>query len=392
MNYAEAVAYLSRRERLGIKFGLENISRLSEDLGHPENAYRSILIAGTNGKGSTAAFLESILRSAGYRTGLYTSPHLIRLEERMMADGSLISPAELASVVDAVAGSTSRLRKDGALLTEPTFFETTTACAFEFFRRKNVEVSVVEVGMGGRWDATNIAPASLAVITKIAKDHEQFLGASLEAIAAEKAAIIKSGQPVVAGFIEPAALAVIRAEATRQRSPICETKKEVRIQAKQAQDKQRVHLETPRTTYEEIVCPLVGAYQLENLAVAVRAAEVAEQVGFTVSAESVVSGVASVNWEGRCERVAGEPELLIDSAHNPLGAGALADYLQGQTQRNRVLLFGVMDDKKVDQMLDLLCPHFEDMVATCPRTPRARDPATLVALAKGRRLVGGAET
>jgi dihydrofolate synthase/folylpolyglutamate synthase len=391
MDYAEAVAYLSRRERLGIKFGLENIGKLVEDLGHPEQAYRSILIAGTNGKGSTAALLESILRAGGYRTGRYTSPHLIRLEERIMAEGVLISPEELASVVDAVAGSTSRLRRKGQLLTEPTFFEVTTACAFEFFRRKKLEVAILEVGMGGRWDATNVAPACLTVITKIAMDHERFLGSTLEAIAAEKAATIKSGQPVVTGFIETGPLEVIRAEAARQGSPLFETQREIRVQAEQAQEKQRVRLETPRGIYEEIVCPLVGSYQLENLAVAVRAAEVAEQVGLSISSGAVVSGVAGVAWEGRCERVAGEPQLLIDCAHNALGAGALADYLEAQPHRERVLLFGVMDDKNPDQMLELLLPHFQHIVATRPPNRRAVDPETLVALATARGLLGEAE-
>jgi dihydrofolate synthase/folylpolyglutamate synthase len=378
MNYAEAVAYLLGRERLGIKFGLENIGGLVEALGHPERTYPTILIAGTNGKGSTAALLESILSSAGYRTGRYTSPHLIRLEERMMVSGELITPAELAAVVEEVKEHAERLRKEGVLLTEPTFFEIVTACAFEFFRLKAVDVAVLEVGMGGRWDATNVAPASLTVITKIGMDHERYLGSTITEIASEKAATIKDSQPVVAGFVDPEPLEVIRAEAARRGAPLFETEGEVRFEAKPAEKGQRVRLETPRTVYEKILLPLEGAFQLENLAVAVRSSEVASQMGLDVAQEAVVRGAASTVWEARLERVAGRPQLLIDSAHNALGAAALAGYLAGRPQRRRVLLFALMDDKNPAAVLAPLRPFFFSMVATRPPNRRARDPGELV--------------
>jgi dihydrofolate synthase/folylpolyglutamate synthase len=382
MNHAEAAAYLLSRERLGIKFGLENIGGLVEALGHPERSYASGLIAGTNGKGSTAALLESILRAAGYRTGRYTSPHLIRLEERMMVSGELITPNELAAVVEVVKHHAERLRKEEILLTEPTFFEIVTACAFEFFRRRDVDVAVLEVGMGGRWDATNVAPASLAVITEIGMDHERYLGSTLTEIASEKAAIIKDGQPVVTGFLSAEPLEVVRAEAARRGSPLFETEKEVRIEAEPAEKGQYVRLETPQALYESIHLPLEGAFQAENLAVAVRASEVASLVGIEIPQEAVLSGVPNTVWEARIERVEGRPGLLIDSAHNALGTAALGSHLADHHHGGRVLLFALMDDKAPSEVLAPLQRHFLAMVATRPPNRRARNPSDLVRVAE----------
>lgn len=378
MKTSEARAYLLSLERLGIKFGLENITGLAKELGHPERGYRSILVAGTNGKGSTAAILESILRSAGYRTGRYTSPHLVRLEERMMVAGELISDDELASVVETVRGASVRLKSEGVLLTEPTFFEVTTACAFEFFRRKRVEVAVFEVGMGGRWDATNIVPASMTIITPIGLDHERYLGDTLEAIAQEKAATIKPGCPVVAGFMEQKVLQVIRAEAERQGSPLIETERESRVSAETVDGKQKVRLETPEAVYDGLMLPLLGEHQVQNMVVAVRAAEIASSVGVTVTREAVRLGVSTTRWEARLERVSTRPTLLIDSAHNPLGASALARYLASQSSPRRVLLFALMDDKSVSGFLEPLLPHIQAMVATRPSIRRAKDPRAMV--------------
>ena len=372
-------------ERLGIKFGLENIEGLAEELGRPERCYHSILVAGTNGKGSTAALLESVLRSAGYCTGRYTSPHLVRLEERMMVAGELISAEELASVVERVSDIATRLRSREKLLTEPTFFEVTTACAFEFFRRKGVEVAVLEVGMGGRWDATNIVPASMTIITRIGLDHERFLGDTLEAIASEKAATIKPGCPVVVGALSREALEVVRAQAERQGSPLFETQKETRVEAETVHGNQKVRLVTPEAVYEELLLPLLGAHQVENLAVAVRAAEIASSVGLAVSREAVRSGVADTQWEARLEKVGGRPSLLIDSAHNPLGAAALARYLASQSNHRRVLLFALMDDKSIPGILEPLVPHVRAVVATRPPNRREKDPQSVVdwAIEKG---------
>ncbi|MEE9263332.1 MAG: folylpolyglutamate synthase/dihydrofolate synthase family protein [Vicinamibacteria bacterium] len=384
MNYAAAVAYLTGHERLGIKFGLENIGRLVEALGHPEKSWRSILVAGTNGKGSTVALVESILRAAGYRSARYTSPHLVRLEERMMADGEPIGPAELADVVEKVRRVTAQLRQEQKLLTEPTFFELTTACALEFFRLKEVEIAVLEVGMGGRWDATNIVPADVTAVTNIGFDHERFLGTSLAAIAAEKAATIKPGRPVVTTVADEESLAVIRSEAARQGSPLFEVQREVRSRTKEVEEGQWVRLETPRAVYPEVFLPLAGAHQVDNLALAVRLAELASQLGFEITKEAVTAGVASTVWEGRLERIEGSPPLIIDAAHNPLAAAALARYLGDHPHTNRVLVYGVMKDKRSSAMLDARLPHVQHLIVTRPPNPRAQDPKTVASAAARR--------
>jgi dihydrofolate synthase/folylpolyglutamate synthase len=277
-------------------------------------------------------------------------------------------------VVQKVKSVTARLRQERRLLAEPTFFELTTACALEFFRQKEIDVALIEVGMGGRWDATNIVPAGLAAVTNIGLDHERFLGSTVRAIASEKAAIIKPGRPVVTSVADPEPLAVIRAEAERQRAPLFEVRQEVTAVAKEAEGGQWVRLETPQTVYPELFLPLVGAHQVENLSLAVRAAELTSHLGFRVSSEAVREGVASTAWEGRLERIEGSPALILDVAHNPMGAAALARYFGDHPCPGRVLLYGVLKDKKSAKMLDLLAPHFQHLIVTRPPSRRAQDP------------------
>jgi dihydrofolate synthase/folylpolyglutamate synthase len=249
-----------------------------------------------------------------------------------------------------------------------------------------VEVAALEVGMGGRWDATNVAPASLTVITEIGMDHERYLGATLAEIASEKAATIKDGQPVVAGFLDPEPREVVRAEAARRGSPLFETEKEVRFETEPVEKGQRVRLETPRAVYESVHLPLEGAFQAENLAVAVRACEVASLVGLDVPHEAVLKGVPATSWEARIERVEGKPGLIIDSAHNVLGAAALGRYLAGRPQDGRVLLFALMDDKDPEEVLAPLLPFFAALVATRPPNRRAQSPADLARAANTKGL------
>lgn len=380
MDHAQALAYLAEREQFGIKLGLENIATLCGALDHPEATFRSVLVAGTNGKGSTTALLESILRASGLRTGRYTSPHLVRLEERICISGESISETELASVVSELAGRIVALRSGGALLTEPTFFEVVTACGFELFRRRGVEVAVLEVGLGGRFDATNVAPAELTVITNIAFDHERYLGRTLAHIAAEKAGTIKPGRFVVTAVEPGEAQEAIRAEAERLSAPLIFALEEVEYQARELEGGQRVSLRTPDSDYPDVFLPLAGEHQLQNLAVAVRAAE----VGFHVPRDAVVSGIAATVWPARLERVPGAPPLLMDVAHNPHGAEALARYLTAHPRTNRVLLFAVMHDKNVEAMTELLFRCAARIVVTRPLLRRAADPELVARQARAR--------
>ena len=373
--YEDALAYLKSREKFGIKFGLSNIDRLASALGRPERQFPTVLIAGTNGKGSTAALLASILTVAGYRTGRYTSPHIRFLEERIQVDGRPISRNELARVVARVADASQKL-------TEPTFFETVTASAFAFFAECDVDTAVLEVGMGGRWDATNIAPASVSVITPIGFDHEHFLGDSIAAIAAEKAAIIKEARPVVVGELVPEALDVVRDEARRKSADLIRARDGSEIHAEETDCGQRVRLRTPERDYDNVELPLLGEHQLDNLVLAVRVAELLEP---ELTAKQVRQGVGSTKWLGRLQRIEGKrgaPALLLDAAHNVMATEQLGRFLKAHPRDHRVLLFGVMKDKRVYEMLARLLPHVSHFVATRPEMSRARGPEPLASFAR----------
>ena len=325
--YDEAVAYLSSREKFGIKFGLSNINQLAEALGRPERRFQSILIAGTNGKGSTAALMTSVLHAAGFRAGRYTSPHIRRLTERIQVDGEPISADAMTAVVSRVAEVSLRVG-------EPTFFEAVTACAFAYFAEQSVDMAVLEVGMGGRWDATNIVPAAISVITPIGFDHEKFLGDTLGAIAAEKAAIIKEERPVVVSKLDGEALDVVRKEARRKRAELVLAHEGVQISARATETGQLVTLKTAKMDYGELEFPLLGLHQLDNLVLAVRVAEIAHP---GLEARHVQDGVARTTWPGRLERISGSPSLLLDAAHNVMAAEQLGRFLSARPRENRVL-------------------------------------------------------
>jgi dihydrofolate synthase/folylpolyglutamate synthase len=381
MTYDEALVYLKGRERYGIKFGLANIDRLAQALGRPERRYASLLVAGTNGKGSTVALSESILRASGLKSGRYTSPHLRFVEERIYIEGRPIPREELARAVSRVAEVAARLFEGEPDRSAPTYFEAMTAAAFLAFAERGVEVAVLEVGMGGRFDATNIAPADVSVIAPIGFDHERFLGGTLAAIAAEKAAIIKEGRPVVVGRLEPGALEVVRREAEAKKAPLIAALEGVEIRSEETGAGQRVWLETPSRDYGVLALPLTGAHQLDNLALAVRAVECYSR---SLTIECVARGVAATEWPGRLQRIEGKPALLLDAAHNVMATEALVGYLTSHPHPRRVLLFGVMKDKRVWEMLEQLLPHVSYFIATRPEMSRARDPEKLARFAKER--------
>jgi dihydrofolate synthase/folylpolyglutamate synthase len=383
MTYEEALVYLKGRERYGVKFGLSNVDRLAEALGRPERRYASLLVAGTNGKGSTVAMSESILRASGLKSGRYTSPHLRSVEERIHVEGRPISRAELAGVVSRVAEAARRIFEGEAERSAPTYFEAMTAAAFLAFAERGIDVAVLEVGMGGRYDATNIAPADVAVIAPIGFDHERFLGSTLAAIAAEKAAIIKEGRPVVVGRLVPEALEVVRREAERRRAPFIAALEGIEIRGEETDAGQTVRLRTPMRDYGTLELPLPGVHQLDNLALAVRAVECYLP---TLEVESVARGISQTEWPGRLQRIEGKPAILLDAAHNIMATEALARYLESHPHEKRVLLFGVMKDKRVWEMLERLLPLVSSFIATRPEMSRARDPEKLARFARERGL------
>ena len=360
-------------ENFGIKLGLHNMQALCAALGHPERSFASLHVAGTNGKGSVTAFAHRALLSEGIRAARYVSPHLVDLSERFMIGASPVDARTLQQTADDVLACVDRLKSDGTLPVTPTFFEVTTAMAFEMFRRAGVEVAVIEVGLGGRFDATNVVTPAVAAITTIGMDHQQHLGTTIAAIAREKAGIIKSGVPVVIGDLPPDAVAVVRAVAEEHGSDVVTAPADVIAEVTMEDGRARATLETPDARYGPLTLSLRGSHQVGNAIVAVRLLETARRQGITVSRDAIEQALTTTDWPARLELLTVERgrRVLIDAAHNPDGADALADYLRQQHPEKLPLVISVMRDKDIDQILATLVPVSSDVIATRAPSPRA---------------------
>lgn len=368
-------------EQFGIKLGLENILALVTALDRPDRAWASVHVAGTNGKGSVTAMIERGLRAAGHRTGRYTSPHLAHIEERIAIDGQPIDRATFDRATSDVLNEVDRLQGTGMLATSPTFFEVTTAVAFEIFRRRNVSVGIIEVGLGGRFDATNVIVPRVSAITSIALDHERHLGRTLSQIAAAKAGIIKSGVPVVVGAMPDVARDVIVEEARKAGAPCLSAGLE-HIDASQLEEGRAVvRLRTPARRYPALTLGLNGAHQIANAVVAARTLEMCADRGLNSRAEDVVTALSDVEWPARLEwlRTEAHQHVLIDAAHNPAGAAALADYVASANVGPLPLVLAVMKDKDIDAILRALAPVASRFVATEVDSPRALRSSDLAA-------------
>src|SRR5262245_5557625 len=353
-----------------MKFGLENIATLCAALGHPEQTFKSIVIAGTNGKGSVTVMVETALRAAGHRTARYTSPHLLRLEERFVIDGREVETAVLRDVVGAVQSTVESLVKDGRLESLPTFFECTTAAAFEVFRRAAVEIAVLEVGLGGRLDATNVVTPITTAITSIDFDHQAQLGNTLESIAREKAGVAKPAVPMVCGRVPEAAARVIREVCEVQHAPLVCVSDVVHIQPRG--DDETLDVRVGARSLDAIRLSLAGRHQRENAAVALAVMNEVNQRGFSVPDAAMRKGLTEAHWPARLERfVRDGVEILLDAAHNPAGARALASHLQDIGWSNVTMLFGAMRDKDVNGMLATLAHVCERVICTTAPSPRA---------------------
>jgi dihydrofolate synthase / folylpolyglutamate synthase len=373
---------LARLDGLGIKLGLERARSLLAALGDPQRRFPAILVAGTNGKGSTSAFLAAMAQASGYRTGLYTSPHLEVVEERLQIDGRMIAPGELGRLLaDLVALAE---RETGS---PPTYFEAVTLAAFQWFAEEKVDLAVVEVGLGGRLDATNLSDPILSLITPIGLDHQEYLGDTLAQIAREKAGILRPDRPALAWIEDAEPAESVRQAAAEIGARLRFASDEVRIESIEPQGwtGQRVRLATPLHVYD-LEIALLGAHQAINLGLAVRAAETLADLGFDrFDPGSIRKGAASCRWPGRLEAIdlPGGRRLLLDAAHNLAGAAVLADFLDRMGEPVD-LLFGVLADKDYAGMLALLAPRARRIVLTTPTSPRAKNPAELAALLGGR--------
>jgi dihydrofolate synthase/folylpolyglutamate synthase len=379
----DSIAYLFSLETLGIKLGLENIRRLTAALGDPQSEYPTIIVGGTNGKGSVAAMTAAALAASGRRTALYTSPHLVRLEERFAIDGEPVTAAQLADAADAVRTASEELVNRGALPAPPTFFEATTATAFEIFRRARVDVAVLEVGLGGRFDATNVVTPLAAAITSIDLDHVDLLGSTLGEIAREKAGIIKPDAPVVVGERKPIPRGVIEAASAERGARFIGAFDGADVHINMQAGRARIDLSTPHDVYKDVLLSLRGRHQVDNAVVSVRLLEALGGAGMPVSRDAIVKGLSSAIWPGRLELVdagrIGRPgrAILLDAAHNPAGARALAAYLAEWHPGGVPIVFGAMKDKDASAMIATLRSEAARFVFTRAQTNRAEDPRVL---------------
>jgi dihydrofolate synthase/folylpolyglutamate synthase len=370
MTRGPATEFLFSLERFGMKFGLANMFALCEALDHPERAFPSILIAGTNGKGSVAAMVDAALHAQGYTAGRYTSPHLQRLEERFSIGGRDVDAGTLEASAARVRAAVEALLASGRLDALPTFFECTTAVAFDLFRGAGVDAAVLEVGLGGRLDATNVVTPVACAIVSIDFDHQAQLGDTLASIAAEKAGIIKQGVPVVCGAVPPDAMAVIAATAREREAPLILAGADDALADRVA----------------AIPLALAGAHQRANAAVALALFETLDaddRHALRIGESARRAGLAHARWPGRLETIAyrGRP-VLLDAAHNPAGAAALASYLRSTAPQGVTLVFGAMKDKAVAEMLRAVGPAARTIVCTTAPTPRAMPAADIAALAR----------
>jgi dihydrofolate synthase / folylpolyglutamate synthase len=366
-------------ETFGIKLGLENISTLCEALGHPEHSFTSLHVAGTNGKGSVTAMAHAALRAAGLRAARYTSPHLADITERFVIGDAPVDAATFDDVAGDVLDLADGLVQSGALRASPTFFEATTAIAFELFRRARTEVAVIEVGLGGRFDATNVIHPAAGAITTIGFDHQQHLGHTLAEIAFEKAGIIKNGMPIVAGRLPPEAMDVVRRVARERAASLFETGSDVAVDAAPGDGRFVVTVRTSEATYGPLTLALRGEHQVHNAAVAVRLLEVARGGGLQVPHGAIAAGLTAASWPARLERleIRDGRQVLLDAAHNAEGAVALADHLARWHPERPTLVVGVMRDKDTAAIVEPLLPRVRHVIATAAQTPRALSAADL---------------
>jgi dihydrofolate synthase/folylpolyglutamate synthase len=401
MNYDESVRYLltlgkelaaPRQPALSgsagarvQKFDLANITVLSESMGAPQRACPCAHIAGTNGKGSTAAMLDSILRAAGLRTGLYSSPHLERINERIRIAGKEISDAAFAESFTKVLAHVETLMASGALAAHPTFFECLTAIAFDAFARAEIDFVTYEVGMGGRLDATNIVTPEVAAITQIDFDHENYLGHSIEQIATEKAGIIKPGGWVVSAAQRPEARAVIARRCAELDARLVEVDLAYRIERLKSEDGCYSADVSSSHSNKQIAIDLrlPGRFQVRNALAALAAARLLAERGFPIDDDAIARGLAGARWPGRLERLAERPAIYFDGTHNPAGARELLAFWEEHLRGRRVVLvYGAMRDKAVDEISGLLFPRAETVILTEPHQSRAITAAVLAEMTR----------
>jgi dihydrofolate synthase/folylpolyglutamate synthase len=388
--YRASLEELFQRRRFGIRPGLETVEALLAELGHPERKFPAIHITGSKGKGSTAAMAQSILTALGLRTGLFTSPHLVTYRERVRIDGRMISRSAVVEELRRVEEAARAAEASGRTDRSPTFFEATTALAFDWFAREGVDAAVIEVGIGGRLDSTNVLDARVGVITTIELEHTDLLGPDLASIAREKSGILHAGMTGVVGELPPEARAVVEATAAQAGVPLWHAEKEVRVEDRVlSEEGQSFTVRLPGRSFEHLSIHLLGRFQPTNASLAVAAAaRFARAVGRDLTDEAVTAGLERVRWPGRLERVAKRPELFYDVAHTPESARALAQSIAEISPLadpdESTIVFGCLREKDAGRILDALSPLARTLVVVPLKTDRGARPADLRVAGAGR--------
>ena len=388
--YRAALDELFRRRRFGLRPGLETTRALLSRLGHPERKFPAIHITGSKGKGSTAVMAQSILTAHGLRTGLFTSPHLVTYRERAQVDGRSIPRSAVVEGLRRIDAAARDAEVAGETDRAPTFFEVTTVLALDWFAREEVDAAVVEVGIGGRLDSTNVLDSRVGVITTIELEHTDLLGPDLASIAREKSGIFHSGMTGVVGELPPEARSVVEATATRLGVPLWHLEKEVRVDERTlSAEGQTFSVRLPGRSYSGLSLSLLGRFQPPNAGLAVAAAErFATATGRTLVPERVAAGLAHVRWPGRLERVAKRPELFFDVAHTPESARAVAQSLAEISPladpAESAIVFGCLREKDAGRILDALSPLAQTLVVVPLRSDRGAPPSELRVAGTGR--------
>lgn len=382
--YDRALAWIHSTMRFGSKLGLQRIRRLVQLLGSPEKKTEYIHVAGTNGKGSVTAMVASALAANGYRSGRYISPYLEDFRERIVLGGKMISQEDLVRLVNVVKPAVERMVAEGE--EHPTEFEVITATAFLYYAEQECDYVALEVGLGGRFDATNIVTPAVSVITTISLDHTERLGDTVEKIASEKAGIIKPGVPVVTGVSLDGALRAIKARADEIGSPLYTVSNERRAdvtweEVSYSMEGQVINIRGPGFRYDDVRVPLLGRHQQQNAAVAVAALEFGRpknrQGKFRLDKTATKHGIAKTVWPGRLEVMHTRPLVLLDGAHNAEGAKALADALSSFPRKRTVCILGMLGDKSYKEAVGLIAPLCDEVIVTKPAAGRALDPDVL---------------
>jgi dihydrofolate synthase/folylpolyglutamate synthase len=384
--YRKTIDYLYALQKHGVKLALSNSMTLMALAGEPHRKFRSVHVAGTNGKGSTSSFIAAMLQAAGYRVGLYTSPHLVSFAERIRINNMLITESRVVEL----AGRVRDIARKASL--NPTFFEVTTAMAFIYFAEEGVDIAVIEVGMGGRLDSTNVITPLVSVITNIDLEHTEFLGTTLTQIAGEKAGIIKQGVPVVTGAGQEETITIIEQEAAAHEAAVYRLSRDFTRGPVASQGGQLFDYRGINTAFERLRINMLGRYQVDNACLALATIECLRDFGVVVDEPSVRQGLERASWEGRLELVAHRPDIYLDGAHNPASARMLAATILDlrSAYRRMVLIIGILGDKDLQGITSALVPLADHVVVTKPQYSRALDSGVLAS--EIRKYNGSVET